>query len=232
MAQQQVGQLVTWISHWKFKFFTTIGYESASRGPSVPSLHVKNCNLHGNSIEPRCKSAWTLLSYHANCCFWLILKGVKCLHLQIHSWLQCTDQRTRTFSISSLDFSQLIVVPYMVVGSTRRHARDDKFYQPPPLFSCNVKKIREPGDEAILRVCVHGRVSSRNFGLGWKWVWHFTHRAPLSPLTIDIVCFQGFIQWQNWGGGRCNKWVGMKFRKALGHVWEISRCLQTVFTCR
>ena len=42
---------------------------------------------------------------------------------------------------------QLAVVPYMEVGSTRRHARD-KFYQAPPLFSCNVEKIGEPGDEA------------------------------------------------------------------------------------
>ena len=42
---------------------------------------------------------------------------------------------------------QLAVVPYMEVGSTRHHTRD-KFYQVPPLFSCNVEKIGEPGDEA------------------------------------------------------------------------------------
>ena len=37
----------------------------------------------------------------------------------------------------------------MEVGSTGRHARD-KFYQAPSLFSCNIEKIGEPGDEANL----------------------------------------------------------------------------------
>ena len=37
----------------------------------------------------------------------------------------------------------------MEVGSTWRHARD-KFYKAPPLFSCNVEKIGEPGHEATL----------------------------------------------------------------------------------
>ena len=40
----------------------------------------------------------------------------------------------------------------MEVGFTWRHARDE-FYQAPPLFSCNVEKIGEPGDEAIDLVC-------------------------------------------------------------------------------
>ena len=41
---------------------------------------------------------------------------------------------------------QLAIVPYMKIGSTRRHTRD-KFYQATPLFSWNVEKIGEPGDE-------------------------------------------------------------------------------------
>ena len=43
------------ISHLKFEFFDLniiISYESTSRGPSVPSLGVENCNLHDNSIVP------------------------------------------------------------------------------------------------------------------------------------------------------------------------------------
>ena len=39
------------------------------------------------------------------------------------------------------------MIPYMEVGTTWYHARG-KFYQAPPLFSCNVEKIGEPGDEA------------------------------------------------------------------------------------
>ena len=35
------------ISHQKFDLNVTIGHESASRGPSVPSLGIENCNLHG-----------------------------------------------------------------------------------------------------------------------------------------------------------------------------------------
>ena len=38
------------ISHHKFELFVTISYESASGGPSDPSLGVENCNLHSNSI--------------------------------------------------------------------------------------------------------------------------------------------------------------------------------------
>ena len=60
MAQQRLGRLETQISHRKFKFFDlnvyTVGYESANRGPSVPSLRVENCNLHGDSIVPTSKS--------------------------------------------------------------------------------------------------------------------------------------------------------------------------------
>ena len=59
MAQQWLGQLETWISHRKFEFFdlnVTFHHESASGGPSVPSMRVENCNLHGNSIMPTSKS--------------------------------------------------------------------------------------------------------------------------------------------------------------------------------
>ena len=60
----------------------------------------------------------------------------------------------------------------MEVGSTRRHARD-KFYQAPPLFSCNVEKIREPGDKAtygVLFVLVVFVVSVDSYGdrQGWE----------------------------------------------------------------
>ena len=50
---------------------------------------------------------------------------------------------------ASLDYSQLAIVPYVEVCSTWRHTHD-KFYQAPPPFSCNVEKIREPGDEAMV----------------------------------------------------------------------------------
>ena len=40
----------------------------------------------------------------------------------------------------------------MEVSSTWRHARD-KLYQAPPLFSCNVEKIGEAGDEAKAFIC-------------------------------------------------------------------------------
>ena len=46
------------ISHRKFELFNlnvTIGYESASRGPSVPLVGVENCDLHSNSIVPTSK---------------------------------------------------------------------------------------------------------------------------------------------------------------------------------
>ena len=59
MVQQRVGWLERRISHRKFEFFdlnVTISYESASGGPSVPSLRVENCDLHGNSIVPTSKS--------------------------------------------------------------------------------------------------------------------------------------------------------------------------------
>ena len=44
------------ISHQKFDLKVTISYESASGGPSIPSLGVENCDLHGNSIVPSSKS--------------------------------------------------------------------------------------------------------------------------------------------------------------------------------
>ena len=50
MVQQQVGWLKRCISHRKFEFFVTIGYESVSGGPPVPSLRVENGDLHGNFI--------------------------------------------------------------------------------------------------------------------------------------------------------------------------------------
>ena len=44
------------ISHRIFDLNVTTSYESASGGPSVHLLHVKNCDLHGNSIVPTSKS--------------------------------------------------------------------------------------------------------------------------------------------------------------------------------
>ena len=77
------------------------------------------------------------------------------------------------------------------------------------------------------------RVSSRNFGLGWKWVWHFHTPCPPPPppLTIDIIyVFSEFHPATKFGGGKRDKWVGVKFSKALGRAfWEISWCLQTAF---
>ena len=43
------------ISHRKLEFFELKGCESASGGPSVLSLCVKKCDLHGNSIVPTSK---------------------------------------------------------------------------------------------------------------------------------------------------------------------------------
>ena len=59
MAQQRVGRLETQISTESSSSFdvkVTIGYESANGGPSVPSLRVESCDLHGNSIVPTSKS--------------------------------------------------------------------------------------------------------------------------------------------------------------------------------
>ena len=67
MAQQLVGRLETQISHQKFKCFymnVTIGYESVNGGPSVPSLHVKSCDLHSNSISKSVPRGGTL---HRHC---------------------------------------------------------------------------------------------------------------------------------------------------------------------
>ena len=50
MTQQQVGRLEAQIFSPKFEVFylnVTISYESASQGPSVPSLGVKSRDLHG-----------------------------------------------------------------------------------------------------------------------------------------------------------------------------------------
>ena len=47
MAQQQVGRLEAQNFSLKFELFVTISYESASQGPSVPSLGVKSRDLHG-----------------------------------------------------------------------------------------------------------------------------------------------------------------------------------------
>ena len=49
------------ISHRKFELFNlnvTIGYESASRGLSDPSLGVENCDSRGNSIVPLSRPSW------------------------------------------------------------------------------------------------------------------------------------------------------------------------------
>ena len=51
MVQQQVGWLERQNFSPKFDLNITISYESASGGPSVPSLYIKNCDLHGNSIR-------------------------------------------------------------------------------------------------------------------------------------------------------------------------------------
>ena len=44
--------------------------------------------------------------------------------------------------------SQLAVVPYMEVGSTRRHARD-KLYQAPPLSRATLKRSGSLGTKLV-----------------------------------------------------------------------------------
>ena len=57
MVQQRVGWLERWNFSPKFDLNVTISYESASGGPSVPSLCIGNCDFHGNSIRmPSSKS--------------------------------------------------------------------------------------------------------------------------------------------------------------------------------
>ena len=133
--------------------------QSASGCPSVPSLRVENCDLHGNSIvsTPR----WNWLG-----------RGHNRVTVQIAVFdKQQRDRRASTcwfiadcnVQIKELELSvrnaslepanSLLYHNYMEVGSTWRYARG-KFYQAPPLFSCNVEKIREPGDEATM-YCVN-----------------------------------------------------------------------------
>ena len=95
------------ISHRKFEVLdlnVIIGYESASRGSSVPSLGVKNCDLHSNSIMSWFHLGMDMIWLPCKSQFWLIAKGLKCLCLVIHSWLLCSDRTTQTLGISSLDF--------------------------------------------------------------------------------------------------------------------------------
>ena len=59
MAQQRVGQLERGNFSLKARVFRSERYESASRGPSVPSVplpSVEDCNLYGNSIVLTSKS--------------------------------------------------------------------------------------------------------------------------------------------------------------------------------
>ena len=152
MAQQRVGRLEIGISHRKFKFFdlnVTIGYESASGSPPIPSLRAKNCNLHSNSTVPMSM---------------LVPPGHG--HDRVTVQIAVFDSYQRGWSISacryiadcnvlieelelsasqaSINLIQLTVVPYMEVCSTWCLARD-KFYQAPSLFSCNVERLGSLG---------------------------------------------------------------------------------------
>ena len=160
MAQRQVGQNQGDRCQ-KFEFFdqyVTISYESASKYASAPSLRVENCDLHGNSIMSTPRWLWwnwlgcehdrvtmeivvfdtRWRDWRASTCWFIVLVQIEELELSVRNSLSRAGQ--------------LAVVPHMEFGSTWHHARD-KFYQAPPFFSCNVEKIREPGDKATVNYC-------------------------------------------------------------------------------